>query len=325
MGDLTSILIILLCLFIQSFFAGAEMGMISCNRIRIRHLAESGSRRARMVDALLESPQKLLGTTLVGVNVAVVVGASFASSLAHHYVGRELAALISTAVMWPLVLLFGEIVPMSLSRQYADRLVMMTVIPLKAAYGLLFPLVATATAIAGGIARLVQGRETDRNPFVTREELRLLIDRGEEQGALHREERRIIGRILEFGRTRVGDLRIPMDEAIAASSSSTVVEISELIAATGQARIPLYRDGPDDIIGTIHASMLPGLDPSMTVEAIMEPPFVVPENRLVEDTFRDLRVQGRHMGILVDSSGAVSGIVMLEDIVEEIVGEIEDE
>ena len=162
MGDLTSILIILLCLFIQSFFAGAEMGMISCNRIRIRHLAESGSRRARMVDALLESPQKLLGTTLVGVNVAVVVGASFASSLAHHYVGRELAALISTAVMWPLVLLFGEIVPMSLSRQYADRLVMMTVIPLKAAYGLLFPLVATATAIAGGIARLVQGRETDR-------------------------------------------------------------------------------------------------------------------------------------------------------------------
>jgi len=278
-----------------------------------------------MVDAFLERPQKLLGTTLVGVNVSVVVGASFASSLAHRYVGEELAALVSTAIMWPLVLLFGEIVPMSLSRQYADRLVMVAVVPLKAAYGLLFPLVATATAIAAGIARLVQGREANQNPFVTREELHLLIDRGEEHGTLHREERRIIGRILEFGRTRIRDLRVPLEKVATAPSSATVAEISELIASTGHARIPLYHDGPGDIIGTIHAAMLPGLGPNMTAETIMEPPFVIPEMRLVEDTFRDLRVQGTHMGILVDRYGAVSGIVTLEDIVQEIVGETEDE
>lgn len=106
---------------------------------------------------------------------------------------------------------------------------------------------------------------------------------------------------------------------------STIAEIVELIAHTGRSRIPLYRDGAKDLVGTVHASMLPGLDPDAIVETIMDPPFVIPEVRFVEGTFRDLRVHGRHMGILVDEHGVVSGIVTLKNIVEEIVGEIEEE
>jgi len=147
------ILIVLFCLVAHAFFAGAEMGLISCNKIKMRHLANKGSRRAKTALFFLENPEKLLAATLVGVNIAVISGSSVAAYLAHSYFHGNLVPLYSTIVMWPLVLLFGEIIPKTVFLHYADRLSLAISYPLKWAYFLLFPLVAFAGAVAFRISR----------------------------------------------------------------------------------------------------------------------------------------------------------------------------
>ncbi len=322
---LTALLIIIFSLLFQAFFAGSEMAIISCNRVKLRHKAEMGERRARLVQRFLEHPENFLATTLVGYNVAVVIGSCVLNNLLSRYAPPGTENILSLIILWPLVLIVGQIVPMASGRQQANRLSLSVAYPLRIAYYILFPIVFSASLLARGISTILTGKHTRKNPFVSREEIELLVKESHESGFLKQEEREMIEEIFDFGERTVREAMIPLIDVVAAPETASVAELTGLIANSGHSRIPVYRKRIDDIVGTVSATDLTGLPGDSTARGIMRSPYIIPESVSLEVVLKDLQRNRKHIAIVVDEYGGVSGILTLEDIIEEIVGEIEDE
>ena len=322
---MTVLLIILACMMLQAFFAGAEMAVISCNRIKVRHKAEMGERRARIVQWFLEEPRNLLATTLVGYNLSVVIGSCVLNNLISHYAPRNTENLFSLIVYWPLVLIVGQIVPMAYGRQHANRLCLAFARPLRVAYYALFPLVLSASLLGMGITRIFTRGRSKKNPFVTREELELMLKESHEAGMLHGEEKEMIEEIFYFGEKSALHAMVPLIDVIAAPEAATVAELRQIIAGVGHSRIPIYRERIDTIVGTIHATDLIGLPAEKSIRDVMRSPYIVPESASLEAVLAELQRNNKYLAIVADEYGGVSGILTMEDIIEEIVGEISDE
>ncbi|HOE26944.1 MAG: HlyC/CorC family transporter [Candidatus Aureabacteria bacterium] len=322
---LGGIAVILLCLLLQAFFAGSEMALISCNRLRIRHRAELGQRMARIVQRFLDEPRNLLATTLVGYNVTVVIGSCILNNMVSHVVPRNLENLVSIAIYWPFVLIVGQIIPMAYGRQYANTLCILCAAPLRAAYYALFPLVWTASTMGKGISMLFTRGRSKKNPFVTKEEIELLLKESHASGVLRREEKEMIEEIFRFGKTTVREAMVPLIEVTAAPESATVGDLLALLDEDGHSRIPIYRDRIDRITGVINATDLAGVPEEARAGEIARPPHVIPESASIETALADLQAAGRHIAIVVNEYGGAAGVLTMEDIVEEIVGEIDDE
>lgn len=319
------IAVILACLALQAFFAGAEMAVISCSRIRVRHRAELGERSALIIQRFLEDPRNLLATTLVGYNVSVVIGSCILNNIISHYVPRGAENLFSVLLDWPIVLIIGQIVPMTMGRQYADTFCFICARPLRVAYLVLFPLAFTASLLGRAVTRLFTRGRSKKNPFVTKEEIELLLKESHEAGVLRKEEKEMIEEIFHFGETTVREAMVPLVDVTAAPESATVGEILRLIAEVGHSRIPIYRERVDRIVGSINATDLAGVPEGKTAGELLRPPCIIPESATLETVLDDLQEMGRHLAVVVDEYGGSSGILTMEDIVEEIVGEIDGE
>lgn len=317
--------IILACMTLQAFFAGAEMAVISCSRIKVRHKAEMGERRARIVQWFLDEPRNLLATTLVGYNLSVVIGSCVLNNFISHYAPPHTENLFSLIVYWPLVLIVGQIVPMAYGRQYANSLCLAIARPLRVAYYALFPLVLSASLLGMGITRIFTRGRSKKNPFVTREEIELLLKESHEAGMLRGEEREMIEEIFYFGEKTARHAMVPLIDVVAAPETATAGELRRHIAETGHSRIPIYRGRIDAIIGTIHATDLIGLPAGNSARDVMRPPFIAPESARIKAVLAELQRNNKQMAIVADEYGGISGILTIEDIIEEIVGEIDDE
>jgi CBS domain containing-hemolysin-like protein len=312
-------------MILQAFFAGVEMAVISCSRIKVRHKAEMGERRARIVQWFLDEPRNLLATTLVGYNLAVVIGSCVLNNFISRYAPPHTENLFSLIIYLPLVLILGQIVPMAYGRQYANSLCLALARPLRIAYYALFPLVFSASLLGMGITRIFTRGRSKKNPFVTREEIELLLKESHEAGMLRGEEREMIEEIFYFGEKTARHAMLPLIDIVAAPETATVGEVRKLIAEAGHSRIPIYRGRIDTVIGTIHATDLIGLPAEKSARDVMRPPFIVPESARIEAVLAELQRNNKQMAIVADEYGGISGMLTLEDIVEEIVGEIDDE
>ena len=322
---LAGVAVILICLLFQAFFAGSEMAVISCNRLKIRHRAELGERRARIIQRFLDEPRNLLATTLVGYNVSVVIGSCILNNMVSHFAPKNTENFFSLAVYWPFVLIVGQIIPMAYGRQHANTFCFTCARPLRAAYFALFPLVFTASLLGRGITRIFTRGRSKKNPFVTKEEIELLVKESHESGALRREEKEMIGEIFRFGETTVREAMVPLIDVTAAPESATVGELLRLVAEIGHSRIPIYRERIDRIIGIINATDLAGVPEETRAGELIRPPRIIPESASLETVLADLQGAGRHIAVVMNEYGGASGILTMEDIVEEIVGEIDDE
>jgi CBS domain containing-hemolysin-like protein len=329
------IVLVIVFIFLQGFFAASEMSLVSQNRLRLHHLAARKDRKARMILDLLQSPERFLATTLVGQNIALITSSTLANLLLYriYYVTTEGSVrmegyipVVSTVLVFPLIMVFGQIVPMSISRLNSYRLATFFVLPLKAADLMLFPLVVVFSRIAGGIARIFGGSSRPRNPFVSREELRLLF-RGEDQHtALDKEGRKMIHEIFDLQNTFAEDIMTPLIDVAAAPENSTVDELLDLIMETGYSHIPIYRGRIDEIIGVVHAyELIDIVDGSTRIASFIREPFIVPETKPAFDILMEFRQNNKHLAFAVDEYGGVTGLLTMEDIIEEIVGEISDE
>ena len=202
MSPLTCLLIVAACLLVQAFFAGMEMALVSSNRLRLIHLSEKGSRRARIITALLQTPEKVLATTLVGINVVLILGASVASYFFSDVLGLgQRGAALATAVMVPLILVFAEITPKTLSRPRATQVALFFIFPLRLAQLIIYPLVQAMSWLTGKIVRLLGVKSGQSRMFSSIEDFLLLMKEGQTQGILSTEERKMISRVFDFGRT----------------------------------------------------------------------------------------------------------------------------
>jgi len=321
-----SILVIIACIICAAFFSGAETAFVSCNRIRIRHLAKGLDRNAQVAERLLAKPENVLATTLVGTNIFIVLGvvmaATFAGDLLRNYEG--LGGIVATLVMTPVILIFSEAIPKAYFYWHAD-IITLRIGRIIRFFSLLFsPLVILSTFLTRSLTSLM-GDESSKNPFVTRDELRVLMWESGRLGILEKHEQDMIHHIFKFRETAVKSVMVPLVAVDAIEVRRKVASALKMIGERGHSRLPIYEGRIDNIIAYVSVADLMGKHPNTSIKKVLKPVLVVPETKSIADLLLDLKARGEHLAVVVDEYGGVSGIATLEDIVEEIVGEIEDE
>jgi CBS domain containing-hemolysin-like protein len=326
MEALPYLLIIVIGVLASAFFAGAETGLISLNRVRLRHEVERKNRRAIILNGFVENSERLLGTTLFGTNLANVLVGVYASVLVTRLFRTEnfWVEFAATFVASALLLVFGEIVPKTLFRHYSHRLCMTIADALNATAWLCAPMVLFVGFVMRLFVRLGGGAEAPKSFFVTREELKHLAKEGEVGGALTADEREMIDGVFDFPYKTVYDVMLPMSRTVTATRDVPVAELLVLSQRTGFARFPV-RDG-EKIVGVVNVYEIlfedTGSDGKTAGQLMQKPQFVASTER-INRVLPVLRA-GRHpISIVVDPEGKHVGILTIEDIVEEIVGDVE--
>jgi CBS domain containing-hemolysin-like protein len=318
-------LVIIACLGAEAFFSGAEIALYSANKLKIRHNAEQGSRAAKLILQMLDKPEQMLGSTLVMHNLVVVTGASLATASFVNWLGQrgEWVALI---VMTSLVLTVGEIFPKTIFQHYADRLAGLVILPLRAVFYACYPVAYMISWLIGQGLRFFGLQSEKKNPFVTKEELELLVHLSDRGSTLGVHERRMIRRIFGFSDTRVYEAMIPLVEVVALEDDATVEELIQAIREHGFSRIPIFQDNIHNIVGWVNAFDVLSMPPSeRSFRQLIRPAYYVPETRRIGDLLKEVQQKGIPLAVVVDEYGGTIGIVTIEDMLEEIVGEIEDE
>lgn len=322
--DLVPWLVVLACLAAEAFFAGAELSLVSAGARRLEEASRAGDPRARRALWFREQPERLFGTTLLGTILSTVTGSTVAALalIAHLGPAGWWAAIL---LMAPIFLIGAQIVPKSVAQARATALALRLARPLYAAHLLL----AVPVSLIRGYARLLQralGIEPAERPAVSREELVLLMAGEGDGGEIEEDERQMISRIFGFSRLKARDVMIPRVEMCAVPEDATVREAAAEIAARGFSRLPVYRERIDEMVGLLHhIDLLAAPDGDMPVRALMREPLFVPESQEIDDILVILQRSAASAALVVDEFGGVVGLLTLEDILEEIVGDIDDE
>jgi len=320
----TVVIVGAVCVCLEAFFSGAEIALVSASRARLRQRAQSGDHGARIAEAFLAEPQILLATTLMGTNLATV---TFSVTVALALLGRETAnsEVLAIALVTPMTLILGELVPKTLFQRHADALAPRIIYPLRVVSIVLRPGVWVMGAFAGLMTRFL-GVDRQR-AFVTRDELAILIE-SEAKGEtdITRDEREMISNVLELSDSEVEDVMVPLSEVTALPNDASVAEAILEVADKRHSRIPVYEDRIDNIVGILHVfDLLQSKNRDRLIAELARPATYVPENQPAAELLLDLQGSGSHMAVVVDEYGGAVGVVTVEDILEEVVGEIDDE
>ncbi|MCS6912973.1 MAG: hemolysin family protein [Myxococcales bacterium] len=321
------------CLLLEAFFSSAEIAIVSADKAHIRRLAQSGHRGARYVEDFLVAPHRLLATTLLGTHLSLVTS-TVVMTLWLYRVAPQHAELYLLLGLTPVVVTFGEIVPKAIVRQHANRLAPLMALLLHGAMQALAPLVTLLARLSALVARRL-GIEVHRK-LVTREEIEGLIaarpqlgpdaEMGMAPSDVTEGERSMISRIFDFSSVEVYRLMVPLSDVCALPETATVAELAREIADKKYSRIPIYRERVDQIVGVVHAfDVLKAAREARTAAELMRPPVFVPESSKAVDLLGRLQRTRQGMAVVVDEYGGAVGVVTVEDILEEIVGEIDDE
>jgi putative hemolysin len=319
------IFIILACIFCEGFFSGTETAMVSLDRARIKALAEQGSKKEALVDAVLHSPEKFLSTTLLGTNISVVLSNAIATFLIISYLGEQYK-YITILIMTPIILILGEIVPKTVYRYHAEQITPYLVYPLKVMSIIFYPFVAALAWVTRLFVRLSGMERAHLKPYATREDLENYLDMWNIDSGLRTAEKRIVERIFDFSETEVEDIMIPLVNVEALEVQDSIDKAVSLAQKTGYSRIPVYSEEAYNIIGIVHAfDLLTAQQTTQTLKDIMRPAPYAPNTAPIDELLKQLQTEGNSIAIVVNEYGGTIGIITIEDILEEVVGEIYDE
>ena len=332
-GAVAQLVVVFVCIILSGFASAAETSLTGVRRSRILQLAEEqANKRARLVASLLGDPQRFLTTILVLNSVAVIVASSLATELSLRYVPANpgwLRDVVSSVIMSLIVLICAEITPKLLAIQNTERAALRLGPVVNVFSVLLRPVIAILTWITGGLAHLVGGQTTRLDHQYTEEELRMLVEVGEQQGVLEEEETAMIHGVFEFGDTLVREVMRPRIDVAAVSVDAPFQDVVDVAMHAGHSRIPMFEDSIDNVVGVLYVKdllrfLLPDQQP-INLRDLARTPFFVPESQKVTQVFHDMRTTKVHMAIVVDEYGGTAGVVTIEDLLEEIVGDIQDE
>ncbi len=315
-------------LFLSAFFSASETAFFSANKVKIRRLVEEGNKRAILTRRLMDQPARLISTILIGNNVVNIGATALATTLAISIFGST-GAGVAVGVMSVLILVFGEITPKTLAARRAETFSLRVSRLLNLLGKLLAPIIYVFNLLTNALVRLIDGPGKE-NHLITEEELRMLVNVGEEEGFIDEDEREMIDSIFEFDDTLVREVMIPRIDIVAVNVTETLENVIKLVIKMGHSRIPVFDETVDNIIGLIYAKdiLQVFVEPSpekRTLQKLMRSAYYVPESKKVRDLFAELRKEKVHMAIVLDEYGGTAGLVTIEDVIEEIVGEIQDE
>jgi putative hemolysin len=307
-----------------AFFSSAETSVLAANRMRLRHLAAVGNRRAARVLSFLERPDSFLTAVLFGNNVSLVLATSLLTLVVGRYSGEAASVVIATLVMTAAVTLFTEIIPKSVVLEDADFFAMSFARTVAVLQVLFRPVVRVANVVAGGMLGLVRVR-AERLPFATREELRAILTSRGRKTRTEIVQRRMIRRIFRFGETTVRDVMVPMAKVFALPEDGNKDDVVAALVGSGFSKYPVYRETRGNVVGVVIARDFVAAAADAPLKSYLWAPVSVSADDSIEDLLPSLAARPVDMAVVHDERGEAVGILTQEDVVEEIVGEIEDE
>ncbi len=322
----TTIIIVLACILIEAFFSGCEIGMIAINRIKMEQKAGEGNASARLILDLLGNPERLFSTTSLGTNVAVVCSSAVFTGLMITHFG-EWGDFLSVLIISPIILFGGEIIPKVIFQNRADSIMQFFIHPLNFFCRVLSPIIVLFSSFYNFLLRLIL-RQTDIVNLtpVSREQIRYISHPDSLTSDLDLDEKKMIHRIFNFGEIRVDQVMVPLVQTYAISDGATIREANQIANETGYSRHPVYHERMFNLIGILNTfDLLTVPEDDTPITGMIRPAYYVPPNKKLDDLLKELQQRGLHLAIVVDEYGGCIGIITIEDIVEEIVGEIEDE
>ncbi len=321
------ILVLFVLLFLSGFFSGSETALISLNKFRVRKLVEAGAKNGDIVERLLENPDKLLATILVGNNLVNIAAAAIATSMAMTFFGSA-GIGVATGVMTLLVLVFGEITPKGFATKNAEKISLGVARPIDLLVKILYPIVVVLEILTNPLLKILGGDIQKGAPFITEEELRMLVDVSEEEGVIEKEEAEMIESVFEFGDTAVTEVMTPRVDMECIEIEADINEAIHLVVESRHSRIPVFEENIDKIVGVLYSRDLLGLlkDGRLKthISEAMRSTYFVPETKKLDYLLREFQKKKIQVALVVDEYGGTSGMVTLEDVLEEIVGEIAD-
>ena len=313
----------------SAFFSGSEAALISLSRLHARGMVERKLRGARAVLNLLDDRNKFLTSILIG-NTIMLLAADSVATLLFIHAGVQHAAVWSTVIMTVLLLLFGEIVPKTIAVAHNERWALRLAPVLERVAWIMTPVNVTFLFLTNAIVRILGVSPVPHGPFVTEADIRNIVNAGAEQKVLEDEEREMIHSIMEFGDTIVREVMTPRPDIVSVEVESSPRRALDLVIAEGYSKIPVYEDTIDNVIGGVHdrellISLANGTLASDALRSLMRHVTLVPENKRISQLLREMQKGKFSLAIVVDEYGGTAGLVTMEDLLEEIVGEIRDE
>jgi len=320
-----------MCIFIAAFFSGAETAVISTSKLHLKYLAKIGDKKAIIVYNLIKKPDKFLRVVLIGTNIAIIVSSTVSSALA-MYIWGDKGVTISILLTTLIILIFCEVIPKTIAQNDSQKISLKAAYCLKISSYILFPLEVFFSWVSSFIIRIFSGKKyVPQNAFFTKKDLKLIFEVGEKEGALEKKEKSMIERILNLNDILVKDVMIPQKYMVAAEENTYVEEAVKLMNREGLSRIPVYKNNINNVIGFIYAKdFLMGdlekkLSKSIKLLGLIHPPYSVSENKRVTTLLKEFQRKKVHIAVVIDKDKKISGVVTIEDLLEEIFGEIEDE
>ncbi|MBN9393243.1 MAG: HlyC/CorC family transporter [Chloroflexi bacterium] len=335
-------LILIFLILVNAFFAASELAIVSSRKSRIKQMAEDGSRRARSVLRLSENPSRFLATIQIGVTLASFFASAFgavslSNALESFFKGISFLApaagtlsfIIVTILIAFVTLLIGELVPKTLAVGAAEQIALLVARPIEILAKVAAPLVAFLTGATNLIVRMLGGKQKAGTASVSQEEIVSMVVTGQEEGVFQPQQEELIRSVFDFSEKRVREVMVPRPDMVMLDATLTLQEAMPEILETDYSRYPLFTDNRETITGVVFSKdILRAFATGTTQRKLAElarPPFFVPESKHVSELFADLQKSRNHLALVVDEYGSVSGLVTLEDLLEEIVGEIQDE
>jgi putative hemolysin len=344
---MTDLLVVVTLILVGGFFAASEIALITVKRHRLSQLSDDGRRGAITARRLTEDPSRFLATIQIAITfLGFLAGAVGASAFSVHLAeliddipwtplqeaASTVAFVIVTLIIALVSIIVGELVPKTLALNFPERLALFVAAPISFLQSVLSPIVWLVTGVSSLLVRLLGGTERPQGGYLSTEELKMLVETGSEQGGIEEEEKEMIHGVIELGDKRVHEVMVPRIGIRAVNVDDPLDVVLDMIIRAGHSRLPVFEENLDNVVGILYAKdLLPYLkgngpgNGEIDIRKLVRSPVYVPESKPVDDLLHEMQAAKRHIAIVVDEYGGTAGLVTMEDVVEEIVGEIQDE
>ena len=324
-SDIIQLVIVIILLSASAFFSSAETALMTSNKLKMRNLAENGDKRAAKVLKVTENTDKMLSAILIGNNIVNLTASSISTALTLKIFGSRLVG-IATGILTFLILVFGEITPKNVASKNAENMALAYIGVISFLVTLLTPVIFIVNTVAKFVISIFN-KNGDDNNAVTEEELRAMVEYSHEEGVIENEEKKMIVNVVDFGDTVAGDIMVPRGDMVMVDEKSSYEEILQVFREERYTRIPVYEETPDNVIGILNVKdfLLIEDKENFVMKELLREPLYTYEYKKTSALMMDMRKTGANIVIVLDEYGITAGLITLEDMLEEIVGEIRDE
>jgi len=326
-----SFLIIIVCIIFVALLSSSEVAFISLNRIRLRNLIEKGDNRAIIAQGIRDEHDRLFSAVILSGNLFTVLATSVGTAIAIAILGKDVGIIVATVAMTILTVVFGELAPKTFAVTNAEKISLVMARPIKIYIKLISPLVSVFNKMSNAIIRVFGGEVVPSPQLMTEEEMKAMIRIGEEEGAIEKEEKEMLHNVFAFGDKKVTEAMVPRTELVAIAEDAVVADALSLVSEEGYSRYPVIRETVDNITGLLYVKDIvrkmakEDVPTNTPIKDFIRDAYYFPENKMVTSLLDDMQKNKFHIAIIVDEHGGTAGLITLEDIMEEIVGGLQDE